>query len=1128
MTDTAPCGPDGQRSTLNRPSPRDREQKPDTAPDLSQAATRWQRTRRVAYGLGWCGWFGVRSVLGVIGAAVAGLLLVVPMVVLGLLLLSMERPLSLKPLMSDVEAALARALPELVIQFDNLVFQWGGLGEPLELVANQVAIAGPNGTPLGDVTQLGIQLDLSGLLVGAIRPDRVVVRSPRLAVAWRDGTLRLVNGTPLSALMPPMTEPAAALPVLELTDGALRIDDEDRGETLFGREIDVELTPGVAGALRVKGGATLDWRALTQRVGVRADIAAGVATLQGRLFLPGIDVPAVLAAAGVEAAQISPDARMDITAETRFADGKVQTVTLNADLQAPTSLALPALLPAEQHRLEAASAVVRYDAAAAELSLESMQLKMADGIGATAAGMLITDGPAAGDVTVEAQLTDVTAERLGAYWPTTVAPFPRRWILGNLDTARVPTSRFALSGHWPWLPARLAAAEAVPTAAGDDTSASSLPPLAQVRLDSLDGEFPVEDATAHYLRPLPPITDASGTVSISKTTLTADITAGNIGALAASTGQVVIDNIHRPTEETIVIDVTGAGPAVDALRVLNNPRLGFVDALGLTPEQFSGDAWGRVRFVFPLLLDLTIRDVAVAATVKLTDAAARDIVPGIDAVQGSYDLQVDGVGLRLSGQGISRDVPFQVQWTERFQAATGQEQRRVTVMAATDEADRRRFEVELAPYFTGPIRVTLNYRDDQGQGDRVILATDMTDTEITFPEIAWDKPSGVPAQMSGWLAFDGPDISGLDDFTFEAADLVTQGRLTLASAGGLRTLKLSRLQWYGGDMAADLVFADDGTTTGLMSGSRYDLGAQTIRARPPGTPVPTMGETIAATLDGSLWATLPPHDILLSFGEVLLEEGMSVTDLDARAVRQAGRFTLLSGTGRLNGAVPMSWSVNTTGDLRRVAFNSPDMGGLLQAFAITEAVRGGDITVEAVERAVTPGIPQFDASLEVGPYGVVDAPLMARLISTLNPTEVGSDRGLHFSRLRSRVSLAGPLLTIHSLSTDGGNLGLTVAGNTQLVTGVLDLKGNIVPLRAVNELFDQTLGRIPLIGGLLHDEQGAGLLATNFSARGPFDDLALVVNPLSALAPGAFRDLFGIGGARIGAPPPLPSKKDER
>jgi hypothetical protein len=427
-------------------------------------------------------------------------------------------------------------------------------------------------------------------------------------------------------------------------------------------------------------------------------------------------VRAVLAAAGVDAAQVSPDGRVDVTAKTRFADGQVQALTLNASLRAPASLALPALLSEQQHRLEAAFAALRYDVAAAELHLDKLLLEMADGIGATASGMLITDGPAAGDVTAEAQLSDVTVERLGAYWPPSIAPLPRRWILGNLDTARVPTSRFAMAGHWPWWPAWRAAADAAPNTAGDDVSIAALPPLTHVRLDTIDGELTVEEATAHYFRPLPPITGASGTVTISKTTLTADIAAGNIGALVASEGQVVIDNIHRPTEETIVIDVTGAGPAVDALQVLNNPRLGFVDALGLTPEQFSADARGRVRFDFPLLLDLSIRDVAVAATVKLTNAVVRGIAPGVDAVRGNYDLQVDGVGLQLSGQGISRDVPFQLQWSERFQAAAGQERRRVTVMAVTDETDRRRFKVELAPYFTGPIGVTLDYRRSGQQG----------------------------------------------------------------------------------------------------------------------------------------------------------------------------------------------------------------------------------------------------------------------------------------------------------------------------------------------------------------------------------------------------------------------------
>ena len=50
---------------------------------------------------------------------------------------------------------------------------------------------------------------------------------------------------------------------------------------------------------------------------------------------------------------------------------------------------------------------------------------------------------------------------------------------------------------------------------------------------------------------------------------------------------------------------------------------------------------------------------------------------------------------------------------------------------------------------------------------------------------------------------------------------------------------------------------------------------------------------------------------------------------------------------------------------------------------------------------------------------------------------------------------------------------------------------------------------MPLIGGLFSAEKGGGLLAMNYSIRGPSSDPAVLANPFSALTPGILRGMFG-------------------
>ncbi|MCA3264895.1 MAG: hypothetical protein ING19_02400, partial [Azospirillum sp.] len=66
---------------------------------------------------------------------------------------------------------------------------------------------------------------------------------------------------------------------------------------------------------------------------------------------------------------------------------------------------------------------------------------------------------------------------------------------------------------------------------------------------------------------------------------------------------------------------------------------------------------------------------------------------------------------------------------------------------------------------------------------------------------------------------------------------------------------------------------------------------------------------------------------------------------------------------------------------------------------------------------------------------------------------------------------------------------------------------------AVNSI----LGNIPILGDLLAGERGGGIFAANYVARGGTAEPDIRINPLSTLAPGFLRRLFGgLGGGGAG------------
>ena len=64
-----------------------------------------------------------------------------------------------------------------------------------------------------------------------------------------------------------------------------------------------------------------------------------------------------------------------------------------------------------------------------------------------------------------------------------------------------------------------------------------------------------------------------------------------------------------------------------------------------------------------------------------------------------------------------------------------------------------------------------------------------------------------------------------------------------------------------------------------------------------------------------------------------------------------------------------------------------------------------------------------------------------------------------------------------------------------------DLTGTVIPMFGLNNAFGKLFG--PLGGG-----PAGGLFGVTFRVKGPLDKPAFQINPMSALAPGAFRSLF--------------------
>ena len=91
---------------------------------------------------------------------------------------------------------------------------------------------------------------------------------------------------------------------------------------------------------------------------------------------------------------------------------------------------------------------------------------------------------------------------------------------------------------------------------------------------------------------------------------------------------------------------------------------------------------------------------------------------------------------------------------------------------------------------------------------------------------------------------------------------------------------------------------------------------------------------------------------------------------------------------------------------------------------------------------------------------------------------------------------------------NGPMLGATMRGTVDFKGQMVELGGTYVPLYGLNS----ALGAIPILGRVLVGRQGEGVVGITFAIKGKLDDPSVLVNPMSVMTPGIFRQIFEFTG----------------
>lgn len=673
---------------------------------------------------------------------------------------------------------------------------------------------------------------------------------------------------------------------------------------------------------------------------------------------------------------------------------------------------------------------------------------------------------------MEARQTEVrTALRV---WPRFSAHKPREFLIETLDSGELHSLSLQT------------------TLTGDDFEAMRREE--GLRPESLAVQFDIRNARFRPHPDLPPLEEAHvagfvGGREIDISDAYADMVMADGRRLALTDVSFTKDD-YWDAQERAALGLRLRGGADALASLLNTPLVGAAGVEELDPESLFGNVSLDVALSISFDADPGDDQIPVAVTGSLSGIALPGVFAGEDLGEGNFQVTYRNGNLDLAGEARLGGDRVELHLTQRPDAPVN-----VEISTILDATARARRGMRLGNGLTGDLPLVIRtVLDPDGPQDLQIEAN-LTPTRIDGLVPGLSKPSGQAGSLSfilregdGWL---------LDAISLESGATRISGSLALDREGQVLSGTFDRLQLSSGDDARATLRRENGVL-------RIDLRATTLDARPFVADFEiASGDTGGEDLDLDLRA-----DILTG------HHGEAITNARVTLTLRNGRLLDMALDGRFPGAAITGRQALTAQGEPVISIRSEDAGATLRFVDLYTRMGGGALAFDiASEGARRPG------RLIVRDFVLRDEPALRRIVSQVDARTLGDNQteslAARFSQARADFSIAGRRIDIAEAALWGNEVGFRLEGYVDLARRVIDLGGTFTPAYGLNNAFAQ----VPLFGPILGGNRREGLIGVNFRVAGSMDEPVLTVNPLSAIAPGFLRRLFGAGG-QVAPPPP--------
>lgn len=448
----------------------------------------------------------------------------------------------------------------------------------------------------------------------------------------------------------------------------------------------------------------------------------------------------------------------------------------------------------------------------------------------------------------------------------------------------------------------------------------------------------------------------------------------------------------------------------------------------------------------------------------------------------------------------------------------------VTVNLSLDEAARTRRSLPSAPQLSGAIPVKIVAPFGPGAKGPMRFDADLSRASVDSLLPGWSKAAGRPGRLTFALG-EGANAE-LRDIVLDSGSTQIRGTATLGQEGGIEKADLSSVKLSPGDDLRAQLERNGGAYRINLKGNVGDARPVLKWLTAPG----------GGGGGGGKGREQPDIDLDVGVNIVTGFNDEALTGVVASVSTRKGDLRSMALRGQFRSAPVDVQLSRRDGPQPVLTVQSGDAGATLRFVDLYRRMVGGSLRVSSLQ-----GDGAQSGTVAIDNFVLRGEPALRRIAAQGPPaSSTGDDRGgsagsrldgdqVQFTKLTGEFRRSASRTDFRDVVVWGAQVGFNLSGYLDTAKDRTEVNGTFVPAYGLNNAFSQ----LPILGFILGGDRNEGLFAVNFKVAGSPTAPTLTVNPISAVAPGILRKIFGLimqdGETTTGTVPqigPLPRPAD--